>query len=203
MRSCIYNRAMKNMHVPSGRYHPGHAGLLGPLVLILALMSLLLSSLGCGEEQPPTLQPQEEETAISSIAGLSAEQSRTIEELGYPDHFFIAIDPTSSDRIEKWIYFSEGKALDFDNGRLSSEEPIEDESAEYPPTDLRPQDFDVLITPGEAEQLLGQPIYTHEVQESLMPENTIIVYDQAVLLYREGQLISVDTKVKPPQIPGP
>ena len=146
---------------------------------------------------------EEEEVSYSLINGLSADQSAAIEELGYPDHFFIIIDPLSSDRIETWTYFSEGKALDFDNGRLLTEEEIEDKSATYPPTDLRPQDFDALLTPMEAEQLLGQPKYTREVKDSIMPENTIFVFDAAVLIYQGEQFVSVDTQVKPPEIPAP
>ncbi|RJP34753.1 MAG: hypothetical protein C4536_02110 [Actinobacteria bacterium] len=135
------------------------------------------------------------------IAGLSADQSRTVDELGYPDHFFISFDPVSSDRVERWTYFSRGKAVDFDNGRLWGEEPIEDNAAEYPPTDLRPQDFNATLSEAEATRLLGEPLYTQEVQDSLLPENTIIVYAKAILLYREGKLIGVDTQVRPPSLP--
>jgi hypothetical protein len=169
-------------------------------VLCIAVVFLSLSLTGCGEEEPPPLPLEEENPAVEYISGLSTDQSRTVDELGYPDHFFITIDPASSDRVERWTYFSQGKALDFDNGRLFGEEPIEDESAAYPPTDLRPQDFDATMTPGEATQLLGEPLYTQEVQDSLMPENTIIVYDRATLLYREEQLIGVDTQVSPPKL---
>ena len=174
--------------------------------MILALLltgSMLTSSIACKEQEPPPTPRQEEETSFSLISGLSADQSVTVAELGYPDHFFIIIDPSTSDRIERWTYFSQGRALDFDNGRLLGEEEIEDESEDYPPTDLRPQDFDALLTPMEAEQLLGPSKYTQEVTESLMPENTIIVFDDAVLIYRDEQFVSVDTQVKPPDIPTP
>jgi hypothetical protein len=175
----------------------------GLALALLVAVSLPLYPAGCSEEELPPLPREEEDASFSPISGLSADQSRTIDELGYPDHFFIIIDPISSDRIETWTYFSEGKALDFDNGRLLGEEEIEDESEDYPPTDLQPQDFDALLTPLEAEQLLGPPIYTHEVQDSLMPENTIIVFDNAVLIYQDEQFVSVDTQVKPPDISAP
>ncbi len=173
----------------------------GLMLALLAAVSLLLSSIGCSEEESLPLPREEEDASFSPISGLSADQSRTIDELGYPDHFFIIIDPLSSDRIETWTYFSEGRELDFDNGRLTGEVEIEDQSATYPPTDLRPQDFNALLTPMEAEQLLGPPKYSHEVTESLMPENTIIVFDKAVLIYRDEQFVSVDTQVKTPDIP--
>ena len=201
-RPWIYNHAMERnrLHAP-GRSRMTGIALLAAAVLAALLVPLLLS--GCGEAESPPSAAEEEGPDIEYIAGLSADQSRTVDELGYPDHFFISIDPVSSDRVERWLYFSEGKAIDFDNGRLFGEEVIADESAEYPPTDLRPQDFDTLLTPGEASQLLGEPLYTQEVQDSLMPENTIIVYDKAILLYRKGQLIGVDTQVSPPQLNPP
>ncbi len=174
------------------------------LAAALAAALLLPAALsGCGEQDLPPLSSVEDEEAVELIAGLSAAQSRTVEESGYPDHFFISIDPDSNDRVERWMYFSQGQAVDFDNGRLFGEEEIEDESAEYPPTDLRPQDFDTLLTPQEAAQMLGEPLYTQEIEDSLMPENTIIVYDKAILLYRDGKLIGVDTKVSPPELNAP
>jgi len=175
--------------------------ILATVVFIALPVSLSLS--GCGEEESLTLPVDTGEPEVEYIEGLSADQSRTVAELGYPDHFFVSIDPTSSDRVERWLYFDAGKAIDFDNGRLFGEESIADESTEYPPTDLRPQDFDALLSPGEASQLLGEPLYTQSVEDSLMPENTIIVYDKAILLYREGQLIGVDTQVSPPQLNPP
>jgi hypothetical protein len=176
----------------------GLTEILAVAVALTLLLSPLLS--GCGEGEPQDLPSGEEESVVNPISGLSVDQSGTVEDLGYPDHFFISIDPATSDRIERWTYFSDGKAIDFDNGRFFGEENIDDQSSDYPPTDLHPQDFDTLMTPGEAEQLLGQPIYTYEVQDSLMPENTIIVYEKAVLLYRNGQLLGVDTQVHPPQL---
>ncbi|MBN2028601.1 MAG: hypothetical protein JW854_17755 [Actinobacteria bacterium] len=173
------------------------------LAAALVALAFTLSISGCGEAESPPPPVEVEEPDVEYIEGLSADQSRTVAELGYPDHFFISIDPASSDRVERWLYFSEEKAIDFDNGRLFGEEPIADESAEYPPTDLRPQDFDTLLSPGEASQLLGEPLYTQEVVDSLMPENTIVVYGKAILLYREGQLIGVDTQVSPPQLNPP
>ncbi len=175
---------------------------LATLLLAAVLLALALATCGCGERQVPPLREEGESAAYEPVAGLSADQSRAVAEYGYPDHFFISIDPYSQDRVERWIYYARGKALDFDNGRLFGEEPVEDESAEYPPTSLRPQDFSLLLTPEEAAALLGEPLFTHEVEESLLPENVFIVYEKAVLLYRQGQLIGVDTQVHPPDLPG-
>jgi len=202
MRSWIYNHAMSRNSLEPRGYRVREGFALALTALFVAAVFLSLSLTGCGEETPPPLPVEEEQPAVEFISGLSAEQSRAVDELGYPDHFFISFDPASSDRVERWTYFSQGKALDFDNGRLFGEEPIEDESAAYPPTDLRPQDFNAMMTPGEAVQLLGEPLYTQEVQDSLMPENTIVVYDKAVLLYRGEQLIGVDTQVSPPKLNG-
>ncbi len=129
------------------------------------------------------------------------DQNRMVAEHGYPDHFFISIDPLTEDRVERWIYFGLGKAFDFDNGRLLGEEAVEDRSAEYPPTDLRPQDFNPHLTQAEASALLGEPLFTHESRGSLLSDNTMVVYQKAVLLYREGQLIGVNTQVHPPDLP--
>jgi hypothetical protein len=194
---------MREMLGSGGRCFPGHAGPAGFLILILFLTSLLLSGAGCAEEEPPAVPERDGDAVSSSIPGLSAEQSRTVDELGYPDHFFISIDPISSDRIDTWTYFAEGKSLEFDNGRLVGETPIEDESAKYPPTELYPQDFDVLLTPGEAEELLGPPLYTYETTDSLMPENTLYFFENAVLIYRDGQLMGVNTQDKAPDLSVP
>lgn len=168
-----------------------------------ALAAILTFHCGCGEKAVPLVPEREQPQEPSPISELSADQSRVVQEYGYPDHFFISIDPYSRDRVERWIYFSRGKAVDFDNGRFWGEEEVEDKSAEYPPTSLRPQDFDSLLTPEGATQLLGEPLFTHEAKDSLLPENTIVVYEKAVLLYRKGQLIGVDTQVHPPQLPAP
>lgn len=173
---------------------------------VAALLMMLFFSLalwGCGEEETAPLPAEIEEPSFERIEGLSADQSRSVAEFGYPDHFFISIDPASSDRVERWTYFSRGKAIDFNKGRAFGEESIEDESAQYPPTDLRPQDFDALLTQAEASQFLGEPLYIQEVEDSLMPENTIIVYEKVILLYRGDQLIGVETQVRPPQLSPP
>jgi hypothetical protein len=57
------------------------------------------------------------------------------------------------------------------------------------------------MTPAEAADILGEPLYTQETGDSLTQKNTIVVFDKAVLLYRDGQLIGVDTQVRPPNIP--
>ncbi len=201
MCSRIYNHGMKRFRYDAG-WRDAAAGRVLPIAALIIALFLFLSFWGCGEAEPPAL-PQEPEEAVDRIEGLSADQSRTVAELGYPDHFFISIDPATSDRVERWSYFTCGKAIDFNNGRIFGEEPTPDQSSQYPPTDLRPQDFDALMTPGEASQLLGEPLYTQEVRDSLMPENTIVVYEKVILLYREGQLIGVETQVSPPQLSPP
>ena len=192
------------MEKRSHRRRKGHgvARALATLILSTTLLALALPAGGCGESDVPPLREEEESGPGELIAGLSADQSRAVAEYGYPDHFFISIDPYSQDRVERWIFYARGKALDFDNGRLFGEEAVEDKSAEYPPTSLRPQEFGPLLTIEEATAILGEPLFTHEVEESLLPENVFIVYEKAVLLYRNGQLIGVDTQVHPPNIPG-
>ncbi|MBC7246369.1 MAG: hypothetical protein H5T73_01140 [Actinobacteria bacterium] len=173
------------------------------LALAVTLTLLVMAAWGCGERDVPPLREEDANGAFAELVpGLSADQSRAVADYGYPDHFFISMDPETRDRVERWIYYARGKALDFDNGRLFGEEPVEDKSAEYPPTSLRPQDFGPLLTAEEATAMLGEPLFTHEVEESLLPENVFVVYEKAVLLYREGRLIGVDTQVHPPDIPG-
>ncbi len=169
--------------------------------LAVFLLLAVTACSGCKGSEETLPSPREESASeIAPIPGLSPDQSRVVSQYGYPDHFFISIDPHTRVRVEKWIYYSLGKSLDFDEGRLFGEEAVEDKSAEYPPTTLRPQDFDSLLTPEEASSLLGDPLFVHEVEESLLPENTFIVYEKAVLLYRNGQLIGVDTQVHPPEV---
>jgi hypothetical protein len=168
--------------------------------LVLALLLIVATALsGCGEKTIP-VDAEDSEASTSYIPGLSIDQSEAVEQYDYPDHFFLSIDPIRSDRIERWTYYSQGKALNFDNGRLLGEELIGDESAEFPPSGLHPQDFNALLTLEEASRLLGEPLYTQDVRDSLMPENEVVVFEKAVLLYKSGQLIGVDTQVSPPQI---
>lgn len=182
-----------------GRARGAAAGLIAAAALLALLLSFLLC--GCGEEEQTTVIASGEEPFAPSISGLSRDQSRVVEEYGYPDHFFISIDPLSRDRIETWTYFEEKLAIDFDNGRRFGEEEIEDESAQYPPTALKPQDFDSTTTPESAAAFLGEPLFEQKAEGSLMYENTIVVYEKAVLLYRDDLLIGVDTKVLPPHLP--
>jgi hypothetical protein len=177
-------------------------GIIFRVALVAAVLAVAVLA-GCGGQDLPPSSGGQDEEAVELIAGLSADQSRMVGDLGYPDHFFISMDPESADRVERWTYFSRGKVVDFDNGRFFGEEECADESAEYPPTELRPQDFDALLTPEEASRMLGEPMYTQEIEDSLMPENTIIVYDRAILLYRGDRLIGVETKVSPPELSAP
>ena len=171
------------------------------LILLSVLLFLSAALPGCSEEAPPALPLEDEETDFLVPPGLSMDMDQVIEEFGYPDHFFISIDPLSGDRFEDWTYYSEGKKLSFENGQLTGEEDAEDQSEEYPPTDLKPEDFDSLMTPEEAEKLLGKPVETYQVEDSLMPENTLIAFEEASLLYQDGQLIGVDTQGGLPQVP--
>ena len=172
--------------------------LLVPALVLTVFASHLIA--GCKKESA-VLTRTESQGQEPCVEGLSLDQSRVVAEYGYPDHFFISIDPATEVRVERWIYYTRGKALDFDNGRLFGEEPVEDKSAQYPPTDLKPQDFNPYLTPEEASVLLGKPLFTHEARESLLAENTIVVYERAVLLYRKGRLIGIDTQVHPPSLP--
>jgi hypothetical protein len=179
------------------------AKLAPPAFLGIAFLIALGAILGgCGGDRASV--PLEKPKATPSyIPGLSLDQSRAVEQYGYPDHFFLSFDPGGSDRIERWTYFSQGKALDFVNGRLSGEDVVEDESSRYPPCGLHPQDFTATMTPEEAAVMLGEPLYSQEKKDSLMPENSVLVFEKAVLLYKSGQLIGVDTQVRPPRIPAP
>ncbi len=188
------------------RLRKGKKGLLSRAIVAAALAGMLMLSVfhaGCGGSDLPAQVVEKVPPPPGPIPGLSSDQSKAVEEYGYPDHFFISIDPYGSDRVERWTYFGLGKALDFDNGRLFGEEEVEDQSERYPPTDLHPQDFGSLDTPAEATAMLGEPLFTHETKDSLMPENTIMVFVKAVLLFRDNKLIGVDTQVKPPTLPVP
>lgn len=173
----------------------------GIFAALLLAASLCFFPCGCGGEEQVSIVTADAEPFAPSISGLSRDQSQVVEEYGYPDHFFISIDPLSRDRVETWTYFGKRLAIDFDNGRRFGEEEIEDESAKYPPTTLKPQDFDSTTTREIAATVLGEPIFEQEAEGSLMYENTIVVYEKAVLLYRDDLLIGVDTKVRPPHLP--
>ena len=193
------------------RESPGRASPLAPrplrrMAALGACCALLLSAWslgGCGGRETPPAAAYRERPAVERVEGLSGEQSRKVGELGYPDHFFISIDPYSGDRIERWSYLSAGKALEFDNGRLMGEENLEEDAPARPPTALRPQDFASQMTPEEARALLGKPLLTREAKEGLMPDNVIFVFEDAVLLFSAGRLIGVDTRAVPPQLPMP
>lgn len=177
------------------------------LVLALLVLSLLVpGNLSCSDAggeapRPPEEQviPQEESLS-EDIPGLSVEQARMVNRYGYPDHFFISLDPATGDRMERWTYFSLGKAYDFYNGRLDGEESVEDESRSYPPTSLRPQDFSTSTTAQELEATLGKPLLRHELKNSLQAPNLMLVYPHAVFLFRDGKLMGMDTKVNPPSL---
>lgn len=174
-------------------------------LLLVALLLPFSGALSCsGQEEGAHLQETPaslpEPPKSEEIPGLSTEQARMVREHGYPDHFFISIDPSTGDRMERWTYFSLGKAYDFYNGRLDGEEPVEDESSSYPSTPYKPQDFTSDTTPQLLENTLGQPLLRHELKNSLLSPNLMLVYPQAVFLFRDGKLMGVDTKIKPPSL---
>jgi len=195
--------------------HPAGKGIHASLLFFLLFSSLLLLLGGpsCSGKREASYAPDEPATPSGTslgeeIPGLSPEQARVVQENGYPDHFFISFDPTTGDRVERWTYFSLGKAYDFYNGRREGEEAVEDESRIYPPTPLKPQDFTSSTDPQSLESSLGQPLLRHELKGSLQAPDLMLVYPQAVFLFRDGRLIGVDTKVKPPSlleetVPGP
>lgn len=171
-------------------------------LLVFFAMAVVLT--GCAQKASPPPANGGSDQASVLIPGLSPAQSKTVQELGYPDQFSISFDPYGSLRMETWIYFSENRSIDFTDGRLSSQQATEDQADKYPPTTLRPQDFNRLMTPEEAAEILGQPVVTQDVEDSLMGgKSTVVVFNNAILLYRNGQLISVDTQVKPPSLPAP
>ncbi len=176
------------------------------MVLLAIAALLLLGGPSCSEPERNRSGPPEEPAATpesppsEEIPGLSVEQARMVSQHGYPDHFFLSLDPTTGDRMERWTYFSLRKTYDFYNGRLSGEESVEDESQSYPSTDLRPQDFTPSTTPQELEATLGKPLLRHELRSSLQAPNLMLVYPQAVFLFRDGRLMGMDTKVNPPSL---
>ena len=174
------------------------------ITALLALSIFVVLTAGCGGQALPPASNTQSEPEISLIPGLSADQSRIVGDLGYPEQFYIAFAPYDSTRLETWIYPSEGKSSDFKDGRLSNQGTLEEQSTKYPPTTLHPQDFTKTMTVEEASVILGSPVYTQEVENSLMGgENTLVVFNNAILLFRAGGLLTIDTQVKPPEIPSP
>lgn len=186
---------------PPFKRHAGRAAAGTLVAVVMAAFALGTLCAGCGDRAHLPVPAGDPGSPPPLVSGLSLDQGKMVDELGYPDHFFISMDPDTADRMETWIYFAAGRSLDFCNGRLYGESETEDESSTYPPTDLKPQDFDATTSPEDAVRLLGEPLFSQEARNSLMPENTIIVYEGAVLLYRDGRLIGVDTKVRPPGLP--
>ena len=126
---------------------------------------------------------------------LSSDQRKLIDEHGYPSHFFITMDPLTGDRIETWTYFPPKEAYTFVDGRKLRKEAVEDESAEYPPTTLKPEDFSSMLSLGEAEAMLGKPYQSSTVEGEDGDSIIILFYDGAILDYTNGKLTGVDTMV--------
>ncbi len=176
--------------------------LIGAALVFLTILIVAVALAGCGNQSSPPTSNAQSEPAVSLVPGLSADQSRMVNQLGYPEQFFVSYDPSGSTRMETWSYPSKGKSSDFSDGRLLNQGTLEDQSTEYPPTTLHPQDFTQTMTVEEASRILGEPIYSQDVEDSLMSgKNTVVVFNSAILQFRSGELLSMDTQVKAPEIP--
>ena len=173
------------------------------IFLFLAAAALLLAGLaaaaGCGgpDKSYTPLEVEEFRPLVSqgSTVILSSDQRKLINEYGYHSHFFITMDPLTGDRVETWTYFPASESYTFADGRKLRKEPAEDQSAEYPPTDLKPEDFGPSLSLGEAEAMLGKP-YQSSSFESAEGDNVIILFYQgAILDYTDGRLTGVDTMI--------
>jgi outer membrane murein-binding lipoprotein Lpp len=176
-------------------------------LLLLSLAAVLIFALlmaGCGKKASAPESSSDKKQGTVLIDGLSADQSQLVQQYGYPDQFEISFDPSTSKRMETWIYYSQTKSIDFSDGQTIGEGTAEDQSSKYPATSLHPQDFNQTTTPEEAAAILGQPVYTQDVEDSLMGgTNTLVVFNNAILQYRDGELLIMETQVKPPAITVP
>jgi hypothetical protein len=166
--------------------------------IVLALLGVAVS--GC-RNQEPEYKPTEEEyhplTSLGNRVILSSDQTRVIDQFGYPSHFFISIDPLSSDRVETWTYFPERVAYTFSNGRLLRKEDAEDQSDEYPPTNLKPEDFGPTLSISDAGAMLGKLLYSKNVQDQTGEGTILMIYEKAILTYMDGRLVGVETMIHP------
>lgn len=173
------------------------------LLAATAAAVLLLTGLaalgGCGEKSK-TYAPLEVEefkplVSLGSTVILSSDQEKLIAQHGYPSHFFITMDPLTGDRVETWTYFPLKEAYTFSDGHKLRKEPVEDQSAEYPPTSLKPEDFGPTLSLGEAEAMLGKPYQSTSLEGEEGEGAIILFYRDAILDYTNGKLTGVDTMI--------
>jgi hypothetical protein len=172
---------------------------LAALAVAALLAAGLAGAAGCGS-RPRTYAPLEAEQfqPLVDTGGtvlLSSDQRKLIDEHGYPSHFFITMDHLTGDRIETWTYFPLKEAYTFADGRKLRSEAVEDESAEYPPTTLKPEDFSSALSLDEAGAMLGKPYYSSAAQGEEGDSIIILFYDDATLDYANGRLSGVNTMV--------
>ncbi len=168
--------------------------------LAVVLATSLITVVGCGENQQPYSMPQESfEPLINqgSRVILSSDQTKIIKEYGYPDHFFISIDPRTSDRIETWTYFSQRAEYTFKNGRKLRKQEAEDQAREYPRTNLKPEDFGPALTLTEAGNLLGRLVNSRSFQASPGEDAILLIYEKGIVTFTNGKFAGVDTMVHP------
>ncbi len=174
------------------------AGLAGLAVVVL-LAVCLPALAGCGNEKPTySSQTQEEFRPLVDLGSqvvLSSDQDKIISQYGYPSHFFITLDTLTNDRVETWTYFPQKRSYTFHNGRQLRKETVEDQSAEYPPTTLKPEDFGSTLTLAEAGQMLGEPYQSSDFKDDKGDGVIILFYNEAILDYTNGKLSGVDTMV--------
>ncbi len=170
------------------------------MFIALASAAFLGMIVGCGESQKPYSLPQENfEPLINqgSKVILSSDQAKVIEELGYPDHFFISIDPKTADRVETWTYFTQRAEYTFRNGRKLRKQDAEDQSREYPRTSLKPEDFGPALTLTEANNLLGRLVNSKSFQAAPGEDTILLIYEKGIVTFTNGKFAGVDTMVHP------
>lgn len=179
---------------------PRKAAVLAAAALLAALLAAGAAGAGGCGGQARTYAPLEAEefrplVDAGGTVALSSDQRGIIDGRGYPSHFFISWDPVSGDRVESWTYFPQREEFTFLGGKRLRKEAVEDESAEYPPTSLRPEDFSSALSLEGAEALLGKPFHSSTVEGEKGDVVVILFYGQATLDYTNGRLTGVNTMV--------
>lgn len=168
-------------------------------IATLLLFAGLSAMGGCGGEDeaysPSTAQEFSPLVDLGSTVALSSDQARLISEHGYPSHFFITMDPLTSDRVETWTYFSLQESYTFHQGRRIRKETVQDQSGKYPPTTLKPEDFGPDLSLTGAESMLGKPYQDSGFTDSEGSSVIILFYQGAVLDYTDGKLTGIETMV--------
>jgi predicted small lipoprotein YifL len=169
------------------------------LAVAVLLAAVLAALAGCGSKEPAyTPQTREEFRPLVDLGSqviLSSDQDKLISQYGYPSHFFITLDPLTGDRVETWTYFPLKQSYTFHDGRQMRKETVEDQSAEYPPTTLKPEDFGSTLSLTEAGQMLGEPYQSSDFKNEEGDGVIILFYDGAILDYTNGKFSGVDTMV--------